>query len=113
MKIKVQTNEKHRVQTIERDDKTLNWIEKHGQANPGKLPTLPNYFLPVVNYYIVGTPIRKDLQIIAPSGQYWQSLRSEQQAELLELVDWTGRDVEDYVSYFESMYPRDHRGKEW
>ena len=106
MKLTIKINDKYRVADIERDDKP-SWIEKYQQVNPQKLPLLPNFMLPFVNWYIVGEPITKNIEIIPISGQQWQKLTNSERAELLELVEFTGKNAEDYVRELQSHFPRD------
>ena len=107
MKLKTKQNEKNRVEYIERIDGELNWIESYKSKHGKKPPPLPNYMLPLVNLYIKGTPITEGIQVIPISGQQWTLLTANEKAELLELVEFTGKDAGDYVRNFEAMFPKD------
>ena len=100
--IKVTMNDKGRVRAIDKDAQPT-WIVENTVG--GILPKLPKWMLPVVINYQKGTPITKQLQVIPSSGQYWTELNFRQQGKLLELVEWTGGDADQYVHDFESMYP--------
>lgn len=118
MKLKVRMNDKGRVEAIERDDKTPNWITKYQQANQQKLPPLPKWLYPVLNirdekgYRTLTNDtgsyfISKALEVTPFSGQWWNSLRDDRKAEVLELVEWLGGDANEYVNSSEIMYPKD------
>ena len=106
MELKIKIDEKYRVTDIEKSDKP-SWIEKYQRGNPQKLPPLPNFMLPFVNWYVVGEPITKNIEIIPISGQQWQKLTNSEKGQLLELVEFTGKDAGDYYREFQSHFPRD------
>lgn len=116
MKLKVRLNDKFRVEDIERDDKSLSWIEKHQLGNQNKLPVLPKRLHQLCNirdekgYRSLHNSkedllVSDKLEVIPISGQQWQAMTNNERAELLELVEFTGKDPTDYVRSFEVMYP--------
>ena len=106
--IKVTMNDKGRVRAIDKDAQPT-WIAENTVA--GVFPRLPKWVLPVVNNYVKGMPITKSIEVIPSSGQYWNELNFRQQGKVLELVEWTGGDADQYVRDFEKMYPNSPRGK--
>ena len=106
--IKVQVNDKGRVKVIDHDAQPT-WVAENTIG--GVFPKLPKWMLPVVNNYVKGTPITKQMEIIPCSGQYWNELNFRQQGKLLELVEWLNGDADQYVRDFEAMYPNSPRGK--
>ena len=106
MKLKIKMKD-GRVDEIERDESKETWIEKKA----GKVP-LPNWVLPLALDYIEGEDISLSIKITCPSGQQWQAFRSDQKADLLELVEWLGKDVSDFVTKLESSYPKNPKGKQ-
>ena len=107
MKLKIKIKD-GRVDEIERDDLKQNWIEKKG----GKVP-LPGWMIPLVLNYVEDEDIEESvgLEALFLSGQFWSSLRSDQKAEWIELVEWLGKDVSDYVRKMEQMYPKNPERK--
>ena len=101
-------NDKGRVRAIDKDAQPT-WIDENTVG--GILPKLPKWLLPIINNYVKGTPITKSIEVIPCSGQYWNELNFRQQGKLLELVEWTGGDADQYVRDFEKMYPNDPAGK--
>lgn len=95
-------NDKGRVKVIDKDAQPT-WIAEKSVG--GKLPVLPEWMLPVVINYQKGTPITKSIEVIPSSGQYWNELKANQQAKVLELVEWLGGDADQYVRDFEKMLP--------
>ncbi len=91
---------------ITKIEASQDWITKY-QTEKKVLPSLPRHLLPVVNKYVKGSPISKDIEVIAVSPQHWQKLTSNQKAELLELVEWNGGNADDYLGYMQSMLPKD------
>ena len=106
MKLKVKLDSRYRVEDIERGT-TPDWIDSYKLANQNKLPPLPGFLSPLVNNYTEGQPISKDIVVIPISGQQWQALTASERAELLELVEFTGKDAGDYCREFQSHFPRD------
>jgi len=122
MRIKVKLSQNYRVEEIERDDKSLSWIEKHQQDNSGKFPLIPKRLYPLLNIrdgqgYRSLHQSKEDLlvsdklEVIPVSGQQWQAMTNNERAELLELVQFTGQDVGDYIRGFEVLNPKTPRGK--
>ncbi len=105
MKLKVKMGQNNRVDSIERNKETLSQFETTSSI-------LPNYLLPLVINYKEGETVSKNIEVISCSGQRWASLKSNQRAELLELVEWLGQDCHEYVRRMESMLPKDPPGKE-
>ena len=105
MALKVRMSSTGKVDAIE-DDTQPTWVEGY-QALNLKLPPLLNWMLPVVNNYTKDARVSQDIEVIPCSGQYWQGLRSDQKAELLELVEWLGGNADEFVRNFEAMYPKD------
>ena len=81
-----------------------NWIEQY-RIEHGELPALPQYLEEVVENYIAGQPINKELKVKRYSMQYWNRLDPTQQEELLGLVKWTGVDPRDYLAQMDRMRP--------
>ncbi len=49
------------------------------------------------------------VRVIYPSAQQWASMRSDEKSDLLELVDWTVQDVNQFVRKMEAMLPKNPR----
>jgi hypothetical protein len=83
-----------------------NWVNAY-EAETGKLPSLPEYLLPVVEEgsYSLGESISKNIKVKIPSAQFWNRLLPSQQDELLELVEWLGQDRRDYVAEMQRRLP--------
>ncbi len=52
------------------------------------------------------------VRVIYPSAQQWGSMRSDEKSDLLELVDWGGGDVNQFVRHMEAMLPKNPRWKD-
>jgi len=107
---KIKIDNRGRVESIDREEDTLNWIDSYHKSK-NKLPPLPNYLSPVVNNCVAGNPLSKDIEVITPSGQYWHSLTTDQKVKLLELVEYLEGEADDYIKEMESMFPQDPPGK--
>lgn|SRR4030042_4429059 len=83
-----------------------NWIITY-EKSVKKLPPIPEYLLPVVQRYIKGNPITKDIEIIPMNGQFWSKLLPSQKKELRQLVEWKGMNWDDYYDLYEKMLPKD------
>lgn len=81
-----------------------NWIDAY-KLKTGKLPTMPDYLLPVIQKYSPGEPISKEIQLIRPSVRFWARLLPGQRKQLLQLVAWLGQDPEDYEEMIHRMAP--------
>lgn len=55
---------------------STNWITAY-QLDTRKLPPVTEYFLPLVQRYIQGDPITKDIELIPMGGQFWNNLTSQ------------------------------------
>ena len=111
MKLAVKIDTNYKVEDITRDKITLDWIETYKSENLNKLPSSPAFLLPLINNYVQGQPISKDIVVIPISGQQWQEMTAHQRNELLELVEFTGGDADDYMKLVQSQYPKTPRGK--
>ena len=116
MGLKAKINSNYRVEDIERDDKSPDWIETHKLKNNQKLPPLPKWLYPLLNirdeqgYRSLNKStesllVSSNLEVIPISGQQWQALTASERNQLLELVEFTGKDAGDYVREFQSHYP--------
>ena len=110
MKLNVKINTNYKVEDITRDKVTPDWIDAYKLDNLNKLPPLPAFLLPLVNGYVKGQFISKDIQVLPISGQQWQAMTAHQRNELLELVEFTGGDADDYMKLVQSQYPKTPRG---
>ena len=52
----------------------------------GKLPSLPNFILPLVNNYTKGQAVSQAVKLIPPSGQQWGLMNLNEKRQLLELA---------------------------
>ena len=86
--------------------KPATWISTH-QAQTGKLPSIPDYLLPVVQRYTKGNPITKEIELIPMSGQFWNNLLPSQRDELKQIVEWLGMNWDDYYELMRRMLPKD------
>tara|TARA_Y100000310_G_C20236889_1_gene602786 strand:- start:85 stop:462 length:378 start_codon:yes stop_codon:yes gene_type:complete len=105
-------NDRHKVEAIERDEGNPSWIE----TIPA--PNVPKWMFAVLNIKdgqrsrSLGNSnesivVSNQLEVTPLSGQWWNSLRINQKAEILELVEWLGDNADDYVASSEAMYPGD------
>jgi hypothetical protein len=81
-----------------------NWIVQY-QKRHGKLPSIPEYMLPVVINYEKGNPISRDIKLITMSGQYWNNLLPSQREQLKSLVEWLGMNWDDYYEQMRRSLP--------
>ena len=80
-----------------------NWIVVH-KARHGKLPTMPDYLLPLVNNYSPGSKISKNIKV-KKNLQYWHSLLDNSQERFLQLLDWLGIDRQGYLQQLRDTAP--------
>ena len=81
-----------------------NWVKDHFEKE-GKMPKIPHYLNDgFQNHRGEVTP---DMQILTPSGQLWNSLSPSQQKQWRELVEYLGKDPEDYLAHMRMMFPQD------
>ena len=117
MKIKVKLDNAFKVQDIERDSTTPDWIQDYKLKNQAKLPSLPKWLYPLLNirdekgYRSLEKSnedllVSNQLEVIPISGQQSQLMTADKRNQLLELVEFTGKDAGDYVRSFEVMYPK-------
>ena len=87
-----------------------NWIERH-KLRTGHLPLIPQYLSPVIQNYTPNQPITKDIKVITPSGQFWNSLLPSQQEDLVSLIEWLGLNSRDYLAQMRRMLPTNPNNK--
>lgn len=75
------------------------------------LPVLPDSLLPMVLHLKKGEKVSKDMEIIACSNQYWQTLSDDEQSKILELVEWLGGNRNEYIRKMKAILPNNPRGK--
>jgi len=88
-----------------------NWIDAY-KARHGKLPLLPDYLRPVCESHPIDQPVSKDMELKTPSGQLWNSWKPTQQEEWRQLVEWCGKNPEDYLAHMRQMLPKTPSGVE-
>ena len=91
-----------------RADAEKNWIKRYEMEHDGELPPLPNYLVELFGKYT--NKISKEMIPITPSGQKWNSLLHSQRKEWREVVEWLGKDPEDYLDHMRQMLPKTPRG---
>jgi hypothetical protein len=82
-----------------------NWIDAH-KAETGKLPPLPDCLARLFRNYAAGQPVSKAMKPIIPSGQTWNRLRSREQRQWRQVIEWLGEDPEDYLEDMRKMFPK-------
>jgi hypothetical protein len=82
-----------------------NWIDAH-KAKTGKLPPLPDRLASLFRNYSSGQPVSKGMEPITPSGQTWDGLRSREQKQWQQVIEWLGEDPEDYLEDMRKMLPK-------
>lgn len=90
-------------------ERPTNWIDAYKNRH-GRLPPVPDYLLPVVHNYSPGEHVSKEIQLRTPSGQFWNRLLPSQRKQWRELVEWLGKDPEDYLAHMRMMSPQTPRG---
>jgi hypothetical protein len=88
-----------------------NWIDAY-KARYGKLPLLPDYLRPVCESHPIDQPVSKDMELKTPSGQLWNSWTPTQREEWRQLVEWCGKNPEDYLAHMRRMLPKTPSGVE-
>jgi len=79
-----------------------NWIEAY-KSRHGKLPLVPKYLRPVCEFHPIDQPVSKDMELKTPSGQLWSSWNPTQRGEWRQLVEWCGKNPEDYLAEMKRM----------
>lgn len=82
-----------------------NWIDAH-EAKTGKLPPLPDRLASLFRNYSSGQPVSKGMEPITPSGQGWNKLPPSQRNKWRQVIEWLGKDPEDYLEYMRQMLPK-------
>ncbi len=95
---------------IIRNKSSKNWIDDY-KVKTGKLPPLPDYLAPLFGNYS-SEPVSKAMIPITPSGQCWHGLLPSQQKQWRQVVEWLGRDPEDYLAHMRMMAPKNPPGIE-
>ena len=93
MRFQVKLDADGRVETIE--------TVGVGLVLPGK--PIPEHLLPLVNNH--KGIVKQGIEVIPCSGQQWNRMSSKERSELLELVEFTGGNRDDYIRHFQSMVP--------
>jgi hypothetical protein len=82
-----------------------NWIIAH-KAKTGKFPAIPNSLLDLVDEYIKGQPISKNIKLKErPSHQQWGRLTLENRERFLQIMDWKGLDRHDFLQHMKDTRP--------
>ena len=55
-------------------------------------------------------PGKSDFYIIIPSGQFWNDLTPDEQAEIKQIVTDEGKDLDDYLYEMRKMLPQTPKG---
>jgi hypothetical protein len=87
--------------TSEKSNWIADYIKKHK-----KLPLVPAFMNELVENYINGMVVSKELKLINPSAQLWYTkLLPSQREQILELVEWLGQDRLDYLEIAKRHWP--------
>ena len=100
-KITVELNDNGFIKRTKKDKATEGWLDTLTK------PTLPDIFLPMVNGYVKGKPVTKDLEVIPISPQKWHDFNDAEKEDFLELVEFTGGNASEYMRSVTNMLPRE------
>ena len=76
-----------------------------------KMKDINKKFHNMVQPLKVEKPDGTDYEFIPPSGQFWQSLSSNEKDTLRQLLKEEGQDMEDFLHEMRKMLPFSPRGK--
>jgi len=80
------------------------WIDAY-EAEHGESPVVPDWMLPLMEGLKEGDRLRKGVEIVRPSTQYWAQRSPSQKKMILETVSWLGRNPDDYEWEIEQHRP--------